>query len=80
LKQPAFDRKEPRDESAGASDRGVGDRADKNTVHSAVHDWRDLVVLIQSESDPDKMIELVRQLVDLYDEEKLRQNSRRGEK
>jgi hypothetical protein len=32
-------------------------------------DWRDLARQVQDEKDPDKMVELVQQLVAKYDEE-----------
>lgn len=35
-------------------------------------DWRDLALLIQKENDPQRMIELVQQLISRFDEEKLR--------
>lgn len=37
-------------------------------------DWRELAHRIQEEADPQKMIELVQQLVDKFDEEKLQKN------
>jgi hypothetical protein len=35
-------------------------------------DWRELARLIQSESDPQRLVELVQQLISRFDEEKLR--------
>lgn len=37
-------------------------------------DWRELAERIQGEADPQKMIELVQQLIDKFDEEKLQKN------
>jgi len=37
-------------------------------------DWRELALRVQQETDPQKMIELVQQLVAKYDEEKARNN------
>jgi len=39
-------------------------------------DWRDLAKRIQEEADPQKMIELVQQLIAKFDEEKIRKNLR----
>jgi hypothetical protein len=36
--------------------------------------WRELAERIQQETDPEKMIELVRELIAKFDEEKLRKN------
>jgi len=40
-------------------------------------DWRELAKRIQNESDPQKMIELVEQLLATFDEEKLRNSAPR---
>ena len=37
-------------------------------------DWHELAQRIQVETDPDKMIELVRELIARFDEEKLRKS------
>ena len=37
-------------------------------------DWRDLAQRIQEEDDPEKMLELVRELIAKFDEEKLRKS------
>ncbi|HYK48221.1 MAG: hypothetical protein DMG80_09155 [Acidobacteria bacterium] len=37
-------------------------------------DWRQLAQQIQEETDPEKMIELVRELIAKFDEEKLRKS------
>jgi len=39
-------------------------------------DWRELARQIQEEKDPQKMIELVQQLIATFDEEQLRKGSR----
>jgi hypothetical protein len=37
-------------------------------------DWRELAQLIQKESDPHKMVELVQKLITRFDDEKLRKS------
>lgn len=37
-------------------------------------EWREVAQQIQKEADPQKMIELVQQLIDKFDEEKLQRN------
>ena len=41
-------------------------------------DWRQLAQRIQTEADPQKMIELVQQLIEHFDEEKLQKNLSRS--
>jgi hypothetical protein len=41
---------------------------------SITGDWRELAQRIQNEADPQKMIELVQQLIDRFDEEKVQKN------
>jgi hypothetical protein len=49
--------------------------------HTPTHeDWRDLARQIQAETDPNKMIDLVQQLVNKFDEERLRKSLRPGPK
>jgi len=42
-------------------------------VHT-LDDWRELAQLIQTETDPHKMVELVQKLITRFDDEKLRKN------
>ncbi len=37
-------------------------------------DWRELAQLIQKETDPHRMVELVQKLITLFDDEKLRKS------
>ncbi len=41
-------------------------------------DWRGLALLIQQERNPERMVELVQQLISRFDEEKLRKVLRTG--
>jgi hypothetical protein len=46
-------------------------------VSDGVHtldDWRELAQLIQTETDPHKMVELVQQLISRFDDKKLRKS------
>jgi hypothetical protein len=43
---------------------------------STPKDWRELAERVQQETDPNRMIELVQQLITKFDEEKLRKGLR----
>jgi hypothetical protein len=66
------------------SDKDAGGTLGLNTSESAMpgdglstqEDWRELAQRVQQEKDPNKMIELVQQLIARFDDDHLRKGSR----